>query len=127
MSQNPKILISGAASKTPAETAYAEHLKRKASRQSSARYRLRNRDALLESERLRAARRRADLKTTKKDLDIARQKAREASARYRERNRETLALKQRERRSRRYQAKHGYRKFLERALQAGASLRVGRG
>ncbi|KAF8142760.1 hypothetical protein K438DRAFT_1784409 [Mycena galopus ATCC 62051] len=108
----------------PNESDYTEYLKRKSSRESSARYRLRHREALLDSERLRAARRRAELKTTKNDtkaLDIARTKAREASARYRKRNREALALKQREHRKHQFIANHGYRKFLDRALRGGAT------
>ncbi|KAF8134147.1 hypothetical protein K438DRAFT_1997807 [Mycena galopus ATCC 62051] len=119
MSQNLEISNSLAASKNRDDTADKEYLKRKSSRQSSARYRLHHCEELLEAERLHA-----DLKTTKdpKAIALARQRAREASAQYRKRNREALTLKQREVRRRKFVVKHGYRKFFLRALEAGASL-----
>ncbi|KAF8184268.1 hypothetical protein K438DRAFT_1974469 [Mycena galopus ATCC 62051] len=125
MSKIPKIPDSSAASKKSNESAYTDHLKRKSSHESSARYRLQHRVALLESERLRTARRCVDLKTAQNDIkaiEIAKEKSREASARYRQCNREALALKQRKTRKRQFIAKHGCCKFLDRALQRGVTL-----
>ncbi|KAJ7736632.1 hypothetical protein B0H16DRAFT_1466533 [Mycena metata] len=97
-----------------------EQQKRAARAEASARYRERNREALLESGRARAAHRRAKLHLRGREylLERARLRAREASARYRERNREELALKQRQVRKRAYIKKHGVHAYIQRRFDA---------
>ncbi|KAJ7206095.1 hypothetical protein GGX14DRAFT_568556 [Mycena pura] len=95
--------------------------RRESRRAAQARYRERNREAVLEAGRERSARRRAHLKTLdpgNKVLEGARAKAREAGARYREQNREELALKQRQVRKRAYIRKHGLYAHIQRRFDA---------
>ncbi|KAJ7715349.1 hypothetical protein B0H16DRAFT_1477503 [Mycena metata] len=92
--------------------------RRVAHRAASARYREKNREKVLEADRIRAAERRC---AERNDQD-ARARAREASARYRAQNRETLASKQREVRKRAYIKKHGtqayvYKKYSDKPAQ----------
>ncbi|KAJ7903742.1 hypothetical protein B0H14DRAFT_3421922 [Mycena olivaceomarginata] len=95
--------------------------RRKSRRAAQARYRERNREAVLEAGRERSACRRAHLKTLdpgNEVLEDARAKAREASARYREQNREELALKQRQVRKRTYIKKHGLYAHIQHRFDA---------
>ncbi|KAF8187310.1 hypothetical protein K438DRAFT_2151356 [Mycena galopus ATCC 62051] len=75
-----------------------EERKKEARHVASARYRERNREAVLQAGRERAAHRHAYLRALKpghQDLEAAHSRAREAGARYRAQNRESLAVKQR--------------------------------
>ncbi|KAJ7860856.1 hypothetical protein B0H14DRAFT_2576420 [Mycena olivaceomarginata] len=95
------------------------HLESK--RVASARYRERHRKKVLESERARAARRRAHIKTLKPGnevLERARERARLASARYRAGNRDELALKQRQVRKRAFIHKYGLYAHIQRRFDA---------
>ncbi|KAJ7840810.1 hypothetical protein B0H14DRAFT_3457823 [Mycena olivaceomarginata] len=88
---------------------------------ASARYRERHREKVLESERARAARRRAHIKTLKpgdKVLERARERARLASARYRAGNRDELALKQRQVRKHAFIHKYGLYAHIQRRFDA---------
>ncbi|KAJ7026242.1 hypothetical protein C8F04DRAFT_1190786 [Mycena alexandri] len=110
----PSHAPTAAPTKSKARTKREVHrLERQAA--ASARYRERHRAEVLERGRLRAAQRRAELKTQSKELrEEAKQHARDASARYRARNQEELALKQRKVRKRAHIAKHGIHAYLQR-------------
>ncbi|KAF8184376.1 hypothetical protein K438DRAFT_1766449 [Mycena galopus ATCC 62051] len=90
---------------------------RESRRLASARYRQRNRDAVLKAGRERAARRRANpSKPTKAEQALARAQSRETSARYRAGHRDELVLKQRKARRDAYIKKHGLSAFLRRHI-----------
>ncbi|KAF8131364.1 hypothetical protein K438DRAFT_1788288 [Mycena galopus ATCC 62051] len=107
--------------KQPKLSKEEEERKKEAKRVASARYRERNREAVLQAGRERAARRRASLRALKpghQDLEAACSRAREAGARYRAQNRESLVVKQRLVRKRAYIRKHGIYAHIQRRFDA---------
>ncbi|KAF8137812.1 hypothetical protein K438DRAFT_1996669 [Mycena galopus ATCC 62051] len=108
-------------SRRPKLSAENEERKKESRRAASARYRLRNREAVLQAGRERASRRCAHLRTLKpghQDLEAAHSRAREASARYRAQNRDALTVKQRLVHKRAYIHKHGIHAHIQRRFDA---------